>query len=248
MEDKPWHDDDDFWQSMAPFMFSEQSWENAPIQVDQLVSLLQLNTGDAVLDCPCGPGRHTLELTRRGFAVTGVDRTRTYLEEARQRADADHLNPELILADMRQFSRPDTYDVALSLFTSFGYFEDPAENQKILTNFYRSLKAGGALLMEMSGKEIIARIYQQRDWRESDGAILAEERKVAANWTRMESRWVLIRDGTVREKSFSHWLYSAGELGQMLTEAGFQRIKFYGDLEGAAYDHKASRLVALADK
>jgi SAM-dependent methyltransferase len=248
MSDKPWHEDDDFWRSMAPFMFSEANWENAPIQVDQLVALLQLAPGSNVLDCPCGPGRHTLELARRGYEVTGVDRTAAYLDEARRLAEAENLAPELILADMRQFCRPETYDVALSLFTSFGYFERPAENELVLRNYWSSLKPGGVLVIEMSGKEIIARIYQQRDWREHEGALLLEERNVAADWRRMESRWLLVKDGNIKEKRFSHWLYSAGELGQLLTNSGFQRIEFYGDMEGAAYDHEAKRLIAVAHK
>jgi SAM-dependent methyltransferase len=248
MAEKLWHESDDFWISMAPFMFDETSWENAPIQVDQLISLLQLAPNGKVLDCPCGPGRHTLELARRGFDVTGVDRTAVYLDEARRRASAEDLAPELLQADMRQFSRPETFDAALSLFTSFGYFEDPAENELVLGNYFRSLKPGGVLLMEMSGKEILARIYQQRDWREHEGALLLEERNVATDWRRMESRWILVKDGLMKEARFSHWIYSAGELGKMLSGAGFGQVKFYGDLAGAAYDHEAKRLVTVAHK
>ena len=248
MVDTPWHEDEDFWRTMAPFMFSEQSWENAAIQVDQLLSLLDLAPGSRILDCPCGPGRHTLEFARRGFLVTGVDRTDSYLAEARRRAEAEQLEPELLHADMRQFNRPETFDAALSLFTSFGYFDDPAENQQVLLNTYRSLKAGGVLLMEMSAKEIVARIYQHHDWREHDGAFLLEERNIAANWTRMEGRWILVKDGAAHEKRFSHWIYSAGELGNMLSECGFKRLAFYGDLEGAPYDHEAKRLIAVAHK
>lgn len=248
MSDSIWHESDDFWLSMAPFMFSESSWENAPVQVDQLISLLRLAPGSKVLDCPCGPGRHTLELARRGFDVTGVDRTAAYLEEARRRAEAENLAPDLLQADMRQFNRPEEFDVALSLFTSFGYFEDPAENELVLRNYHLSLRAGGILLMEMSGKEVLARIYQRRDWHEYDGALLLEERNVASDWCRMESRWILVRDGLTKEVHFSHWLYSAGELGRMLMDNGFRRVEFYGDLEGSAYDHEAKRLVAVAHR
>ena len=248
MSDKPWHEDDEFWQTMAPFMFGEQSWENAPAQVDQLVALLDLAPGSRVLDCPCGPGRHTLELSRRGYQVTGVDRTVAYLDLARQRAQAEGLTAEIVLEDMRRFSRPDTFDAALSMFTSFGYFDDPAENRQVLRNYHRSLKAGGVLLMEMAGKEVIARIYQHHNWREHDGVFLLEERNVTADWTRMSGRWIIVKDGVTREQRFSHWLYSAGELGAMLSDSGFQQIEFYGGLEGAAYDHEAKRLIAVAHK
>lgn len=248
MDHKLWHEDDDFWVDMAPFMFHEARMEEAVVQVEQLISLLQLAPGSMVLDCPCGPGRHTLELARRGYRVTGVDRTVAYLNEARQRAEAENLALELLQGDMRQFSRPETFDAVLSLFTSFGYFEDPAENLGVLENYYQSLNADGVLLLEMSGKEILARSYQERDWQEREGTFLLEERKLANSWSQMRSRWLLVKDGTVKEKRFSHWIYSAAELRELLTASGFDRIDFFGDLEGTAYDHEARRLVAVAHK
>jgi len=248
MTEGSWHEDDDFWQSTAPFMFNEESWEDAPAQVDDLLTLLDLAPGSHILDCACGPGRHSLELARRGFKVTGIDRTRHYLSLARRQAETEGLPLELVLEDMRTFNRPDTFDAALSMFTSFGYFDDPAENLQVLLNLHRSLKDDGSLLMELSGKEIIARIYQRRDWREQDGAYRLEERNVAEDWTRMNSRWIVVKDGAVREYSFSHWMYSAGELGALLGECGFRRIRFYGDTAGAPYDHEARRLVAVARK
>ena len=249
MTDGTWHEDDGFWLSMAPFMFSEQSWENAPKQVDDLLALLDLAPGSRILDCACGPGRHSLELARRGFKVTGIDRTQPYLSLARRQAEAEGLTLELVLEDMRRFSRPAAFDAVLSMFTSFGYFDNPAENLQVLRNLYRSLNEDGVLLMEMSGKEVIARIYQRRDWREQDGAYLLEERNVVENWTRMNSRWILInKDGAIHEYGFSHWIYSAGELGAMLAQSGFRRITFYGDTAGAPYDHEARRLVAVAHK
>lgn len=248
MGELTWHEDDDFWEGMAPFMFDERSWENAPKEVDNLTALLDLAPGSRILDCPCGPGRHTLELARRGFEVTGVDRTRSYLSSARQKAEAEGLAPEFVLDDMRRFSRREAFDAALSLFTSFGYFEDPAENRQVLHNYYASLNDGGVLLMDMSGKEVLARIYQRRDWHEHAGAFFLEERNVVADWRRMASRWVLIKDGTIFERRFSHWIYSAVELEALLLESGFRQVTFYGDLKGAAYDHEAKRLVAVARK
>lgn len=248
MTEEPWHESDEFWQTTAPFMFNEQSWEDVPKQVDGFLALLDLAPGSYILDCACGPGRHSLELARRGFKVTGIDRTRRYLSLARRQAEAEGLSLELVLEDMRLLSRPDTFDAALSMFTSFGYFEDPAENLQVLLNLHRSLKNDGVLLMELSGKEIIARIYQRRDWRERDGAYMLEERNVADDWKRMNSRWILVKDGAVHEYSFSHWLYSARELGALLEESGFRQIMFYGDSAGAPYDHEAKRLVAIARK
>ena len=82
-----WYDDDRFWQEAAPLLFRQARWEAAEEEVDQLLELLELPEGAAVLDMACGPGRHALELARRGFRVTGVDRTQIYLNEAARGAE-----------------------------------------------------------------------------------------------------------------------------------------------------------------
>ena len=64
----------------------------------------------------------------------------------------------------------------------------------------------------------------------------------------MENRWILIRDGERKEFELSHRLYSAAELTGLLEECGFSRTEAYGDLEGSAYDHEASRLVVIGRK
>ncbi len=242
----PWHDRDEFWKTMAPTMFHEQQWGAAPVQTDQIIRLLGLSPGSTILDLACGPGRHSLELARRGFSVTGVDRTAAYLDEARERARAEELVIEFVQDDMRRFCRPDAFDAVLSLFTSFGYFEDPAENQQVLLNANHSLKDNGALILELMGKEVLARIFTERDWSEQEGTFLLQERKVSRNWSWMENRWILLQGPVRHEFKVSHWLYSASELVTMLMACGFGAIDIFGDLEGTPYDHTAKRLVAVA--
>lgn len=113
MADERWHEDDEFWMRTAPFLFSSRRWSQAGVEVDAMLSLLALKPPARVLDLCCGPGRHALELARRGFEVTGVDRTQAYLDEARRRADVSTLKLELLRQDMRTFKRHDFFDAAM---------------------------------------------------------------------------------------------------------------------------------------
>jgi 2-polyprenyl-3-methyl-5-hydroxy-6-metoxy-1,4-benzoquinol methylase len=54
-------------------MFSDERFAATPDEVSRIPALTQC-TGGSVLDLCCGPGRHSIELARRGFKVTGVDR------------------------------------------------------------------------------------------------------------------------------------------------------------------------------
>jgi SAM-dependent methyltransferase len=243
----PWHEEDRFWETVP--MFTEGHWEAAPQEVDTVLSLLEIEPGAMVLDLPCGAGRHSLELSRRGYLVTGVDRTQAYLRTARDRAAAEGLELELIQADMREFARPCAFDAAINLYTSFGYFEDQAEDRRVAANFCRSLKPGGKLLMEMMGKEVLARIFLRADWQElPDGSLFLQERQVADDWSWIDNRWIVIKDGKRQDFAIGHRLYDGAGLRSLLLDAGFESVLLYGGLEGESYDASARRLVAVAKK
>jgi SAM-dependent methyltransferase len=243
-----WHESDEFWELFAPFMFDPGRLAAAPPEVEQLLGLLGLRPGADVLDLCCGPGRHAVELARRGFHVTGVDTTASHLELARDKAYQEGLSIEFVQQDMRVFCRPDSFDAILNLFTSFGFFEDPDENRQVLCNAYRSLKAGGALLIDVKGKEVLARVWQARNWYEHEGVLFLAEHHVRKDWSWMENRWILLRGGERCEFTVSHWIYSAAELSGLLRECGFAAVDVYGGFDGSPYDEKASRLVVVGHK
>jgi SAM-dependent methyltransferase len=229
-------------------MFTEKRWANTPAEVDSILKLLSPVPRGTILDLCCGPGRHSLELTRRGFSVVGVDRTSAYVNEAKKRAKVERLKVEFVKQDMRRFCRPHAFDAAINLFTAFGYFRNPKEDQRVLLNVHRSLKPGGKLLMDLVGKEILARKFQERDWHEEQGVMFLEERKLSQGWSWIDSRWILLKGTRRKEFVVSLRLFSAKELCDLLRVCGFEKVQVYGDLAGAAYDHNAKRLVVVARK
>lgn len=250
-----WHDDEQFWETMREWMFPPERFEQAGEELDAVLDLVDVPADATVLDLPCGPGRHTLEFARRGFDVVGVDATAPYVEEARSRVadaaaggelDADAV--ELVEADMREFRRPETFDLVVNLFTSFGYFEDRGDDERVLANVHDSLREGGALVGQLASKETLARDFRERTWDDHDDGYVLEEHAVRDDWSWLENTWVVVRDGETREFDVSHRLYSAFELKERLRDAGFSTVTAYGDLEGSDYDHEADALVVVAEK
>jgi len=245
-----WFERDRFWDEFSPVLFGPRRWEAVPQGVDHLLERLgNPPAGARILDLCCGPGRYALELTRRGYAVTGVDRTRRYLDEARKRADDESLKVELVQEDMRRFVRPSAFDVAISIFTSFGYFEDQADDLQVARNLRLSLRPGGKLVIDVMGKEAIARNYTERDWywvdKEND-VLMLEERNLRPGWSWMESEWTLIAGNQKHRGTIALRLYSGAELVALLREAGFAAVDLFGAMDGAPYDHAAKRLIAVA--
>jgi SAM-dependent methyltransferase len=243
-----WYDNDTLWEVSRPFMLNEKFWTSAPAEIDQVTALLSLQPGSTVLDLCCGPGRHSLELARRGHKVTGVDRTGTYLDEARTRAAAESLHIELVKQEMKTFCRLDSFDAAILMFTSFGYHEDREDDRRVLLNVCASLKPGGRFIVDIVGKENLARMFRSRDWSEIDGTIRLDERTVVDDWSRLKNRWIYLKGEQRHEFEFGLNLYSASELKAMMLAAGFSKAQVYGSLDGKPYDHEAKRLIVVATK
>jgi SAM-dependent methyltransferase len=256
-----WHDDDAFWTTMRDAMFPPERFEDASEQVDAVLDLAGVDTAEGnrvtegcdVLDLPCGPGRHALEFARRGCDVTGVDATSAFVEEARSRATAAEDvtgRVEFETGDMREYSEPDAFELAVNLYTSFGYFEDRADDECVARRFHENLRPGGTLVLQLACKEVMARDFQTRTWDEhSDGdQYVLEEHSVADDWSWMENEWTVVADGATESFDVSHRLYSAYELESLLEDVGFETVDAYGDLQGGAFDETADALVVVATK
>ena len=135
----PWHEQDSFWKETLPVLFPESRVQEAAREVEQLLSLTGFPPGAAVLDLCCGIGRHSIQLARRGFQVTGVDRTQVYLDMAAEAARREKVHIEFVREDMRKFRTSESFNGVINLFTSFGYFEDPQDDLTVAENIYASL-------------------------------------------------------------------------------------------------------------
>ena len=243
-----WFEDESFWIDMYPFLFPRKRMEEADFEIEKLLNLIEFK-GDSVLDLCCGPGRHAISLAKRGFSVTAVDRTSFFLEKGKQRAKSEKLDIEFVLQDMLNFKRPESFDLALNLWTSFGFFDRKEDDLIVLDNIYQSLKSGGVCLIDLFGKETLAEDFQPTTSDElADGTILVQRHKIFDNWTRIRNEWILIKNGIAKSYTFHHTLYSGQELMDRLERVGFTDIRLFGDYEGTEYGPDARRLIAAARK
>lgn len=248
--DRPaeWFDDDRFWHELYPFVFSESRFAAAYEEVERMLALTK-PAGRNVLDLCCGPGRCAIPLATQGYCVTGVDRTGFLLEQAVDRCRRMGVSIEFVQQDMRDFVRPDSYDLVINYFTSFGYFDNQREDVEVLRNICRSLRPGGTCLIELVGKEYLARVFQPTTSHVlDDGSLLVERHEIIDDWTRIRNEWILIRDTGVYRARFHHTVYSGLELKDRMIEAGLHEIKLYGSLQGAEYGVAAERLIAVGRK
>ncbi|HUQ60719.1 class I SAM-dependent methyltransferase, partial [Lentzea sp.] len=199
-----------------------------------------LGTGPRVLDAPCGSGRHSIELARRGYAVTGLDISEEAISHARS------LAPSLDwrLGDVSSLgSFGFDADLALCMGNSFGYLShagslrflaDMAAVAPVLVLDYGC--AAESLLPSLPG-----------EIRMSAGGV----DMVAVNSYDVTSGRLVIdftfTDGErVQRSTCVQHVYTAGELTRMLSEAGFGSVALYGDTDGGSFEVGSHRLLAVA--
>lgn len=244
-----WFQDEDFWRDLYPYMFNKKRLMRTTDEAAGIINLLGLVPNYKIIDFGCGNGRHLLELARRGYSISkGIDSTPFFVDIAKQAAARELLSPEFVIGDMLSHSEPNTYKVALSLFSSFGYYKSHSENLRVLRNIYDSLKAGGKLLIDVRGKENFAHSFDAQSWDRSAGGVVLTKRTPLDDFSKIENSWVIVQDGKTRSYSFTHWIYSAWELKEMLRSVGFVRLDVYGDFTGVPYAPESRRLIVVAGK
>ena len=100
-----------------------------------------------ILDVGCGTGRHTIELSKRGYSVTGIDLSETQLSRAREKAEKDHLKINFEEQDARNLSFNHEFDVAIMLCEGgFPLMETDEMNFEILKSVTKSVRETGKFI------------------------------------------------------------------------------------------------------
>lgn len=244
-----WFANENFWEELYPYMFDDKRLARTPDEVSGIISLLDLKGSDEIIDFGCGTGRHLIELARRGFTKSiGVDSTRYYIDIAKNDAAKEGLSVKFEVGDMLTQSDSAKYTAVLSLFSSFGYYDEHEDNMKVLKNIHTSLKVGGKFLIDLRGKENFAYNFDEQSWGRSGNSLLLTQRTALQDFSKIENSWTIIRNGEEHSYSFTHWIYSARELKEMLRAVGFGSMKTYGGFTGSPYTHESKRLIIIATK
>lgn len=157
-----------FFDAHAPVYGENVFTKNTLKEVDFLLGELGLAPGASVLDVGCGTGRHSIELARRGYSITGLDLSSEMLVRAAAAAKTAAVHVEWIHSDATSFSLPNKYDAAICLCEgSFGLLsqtDDPiAQPLSILCNISRSLKPQARVMATVLSATRMIRTHSNED-------------------------------------------------------------------------------------
>jgi SAM-dependent methyltransferase len=212
---------------------------------------LELNIGARVLDLCCGPGRHSVFLAQRGYKVTGLDLSQSYLDLARRSAADSNVALDTVSADMRDIPFNNYFDAAINMYSSFGYLESEAEDLKVLESVSQSLKRRGRLLLDMLNREWAVANYIQNDWHSApDGTLYIEHRALDLLCSRMRVHFIIVDPNGRRHESIGHdiRLYTLTEMTRLLERVGLGEVEAFGGFDGEPYEIGARRMIICARK
>jgi 2-polyprenyl-3-methyl-5-hydroxy-6-metoxy-1,4-benzoquinol methylase len=122
--------------------YDEESFTQGTIgECNFIEKELQYNKNLKILDVGCGTGRHAIQLTKRGYRVTGIDLSASQLQLAREKAKKENLKIDFLQHDARNLPFDNEFDVAIMLCEGgFPLMETDEMNFEILKNVSKALK------------------------------------------------------------------------------------------------------------
>lgn len=212
-----------------------------------------------VLDLGCGHGRHTIELARQGFTVTGLDYSDYFLRVARATAAKNRIQIRLVKQDMRTMSYSGKFDVILSMYSAFGYFPYE-ENIDVLRRVFNALKPGGVFLIDVinaeghvayirtQGKKMRNGVYQYTEHNEVNGYIL-KDTNIYYEKTQLDSYHRIWKKQN-KSGSYNYYMYqyTLPQYKTMLENVGFDIQNVWGDYAYSRWKNDSWRTILLCSK
>ena len=218
-------------------------------QVESIEKILHLPKDSRILDVACGSGRHTVLLAKHGYRVTGFDLSKALLAEARKAARLAHVKPTFVEGDVRRLRYANAFDAAISMFTSFGYFDRQEEDREVLRGIARALRPRGKFLMELFNRDSLVATLPQQNWQARDGGVVVlEDASFDLLRGRFETRQIIIDHKGTREYTASVRAYTLAELKEMLDGTGLFVHRVLGGLDLSPYTARSRRMVLYAVK
>ncbi|MGA8164822.1 MAG: methyltransferase domain-containing protein [Waddliaceae bacterium] len=218
-------------------------------EIDIFLNITGVEPSDNILDLCCGQGRHSLELSKRGYQfITGIDRSRYLIRLARGRVQKLPYPIKFSEGDARKIRIADqSMDCVMVLGNSFGYFEQEHDDLKVLKEANRVLQEGGILYLDVTDGAWMKDHFEKRSWEWIDDELMVcRERHLASDQSRLIARELVTHTekGVVADQFYAERLYTFEELKSQLIAAGFEKIERHENVRGESFRNQDLGMMA----
>jgi len=222
-----------------------------PPEMEAVVSLLGAQPGAKLLDLACGQGWLTIPLAQCGFHVTGFDLSAALLTRAEQAANQAGVRIEWVRGDMRDLPREwtDCFEYVTLTLSEFGCFGNESENQRVLDEVARVLKAEGRFLLDIVvNRDGLILHGETRNCLEGNGFFVSEQGSLDLLSGIHQRVYDWYCQGQRYEAKWQIRAYTPPEVAHMLEKAGFGVSAVYGNLMGDMLVRDSMGMAFVAQK
>ncbi len=222
--------------------------EQTQQEADFLEKVLLAPAGASIVDLACGGGRHCLELSARGYRLTGVDISPEFLTVARAAAAERRLAVTWEQRAMHDLPWEATFDGAICMGNSLGGLDD-AGTAAFFRAVARALKPASRLVVDTGFvAESLLPNLEERHWGPSGDILYLAHRRYDHVQGRLNIDYTFIRDSQVEKKSGFGQVYTYKEFCRIIEEAGFHDIEGYASAAQEPYRLGSPELFLVATK
>jgi SAM-dependent methyltransferase len=218
-------------------------------EADFLVSVLNLQQGARILDVPCGLGRHSIELGKRGYQMTSVDLSEESLFEAKRNGAEAGVSVEWVHADMSVLDRvcgQKKFDGAFCFGNSFGYM-DYNRTIDFLRAVCSCLKPGAGFVLDTGvAAESLLPNLQIRKWYKIDDMYMLSDAVYDGESSQLRTQYTFIRDGAVQTGTATYFIYTVAELKRLFAMCDLPVENLYSTTSREPYRYGSQRLLLVA--
>ena len=222
-------------------LYKDRNDDDAQFFMRNITSFLQLPKSTHILDLPCGKGRHSVFLNSLGYKVTGGDLSENSIKAAKQFAN------ETLSFKVHDMRKPfnHSYNAVFNLFTSFGYFENDAEDIAILQNIKDGLTQNGFFVFDFLNAKKVAINLVKNETKTIDGITFSIHREIKNGF--IYKHISFFADGNQHEYTEQVKYLDLPKMSDYLAEVGFTIEQVFGNYALDSFDeNNADRLIIVA--
>ncbi len=225
-------------------LYQNRNEKEAELLAQNLVSKLNIQPANQVLDLACGKGRHSIILNKLGLNVTGVDLSANSIAKAKKSANE---NLKFFVHDMRDPIPNAQFDFIVNLFTSFGYFDHHQDNLKVLKSINQMLVPGGKLVIDFFNLQRVIREMKPQELKSIEGIDFHISKRFDGHHIYKTIEF----EAEGKQHSYTEKVQGLSETDfrNLLIQADFELVDIYGDFDLNSFDSENSdRIILVAKK
>ncbi|MGB5982314.1 MAG: class I SAM-dependent methyltransferase [Nonlabens sp.] len=249
------HDAQDLWYANwfdTPYyhiLYRDRDHEEAAQFMRNLTESLNLDQNAHILDLACGRGRHSMYLNQLGYRVTGVDLSGNSIAFAKaqlSKATSPQIDPSRINFEVHDMTLPmdQSFDAVFNLFTSFGYFEDEADNLKTIQAIKQNLKPGASAVIDFLNVPYVLRNLVVSNEKTEKGITFHQQRRFENGYIYKDIRFT--DQGTDFHFTERVRALILSDFQSYFNKAGLELVDLYGNYALEDYDRfNSERLIMV---